>query len=206
MRVLLVGSEGSMGKRYQAIFKWLGIETMNVDKDTPSGRIFDWTPMADGIVICTPTDSHKHVLDILTQLKSEIPVLCEKPLATSKEDLDFIRSEIVKERKVNLTMVMQYGCLQSPGSWGDSWYDYFRHGNDGLYWDCLQIIGLAKGKVTLAQESPVWSCGLNGQKLNLSDMDVAYISFVKQWMAQPGDDISRLLDIHTKVMDYGKKH
>lgn len=200
MKVMIVGADGSMGKRYQAIFNHLEISTICVDKHTSTKDLFDGAEKAQAVVLATPTDLHAHCLDVFSQY--QVPILCEKPLAKSIEELNFIRDVIVRERKVNLTMTMQYEMLVQPGARGNSWYDYFRHGNDGLGWDCLQIIGLAKSKFLLEEKSPIWKCGLNGQPLSLSDMDLAYVRFIQRWISQPGDDISRLFDIHLKVMEF----
>lgn len=195
-----------MGKRYQAIFKSLHVDFICVDKHSTTAEILEGASKAQGIVIATPTDTHAHCLDILS--KFQVPILCEKPLAKSLDELNFIKDVIVRDRKTNLTMTMQYEMLIRPGAFGVSWYDYFRHGSDGLAWDCLQIIGLSRASVVLDEKSPIWQCGINGQKLSLDDMDQAYVNFVRRWLAQPGDDISRLFDIHMKVMEYnhGKGH
>lgn len=200
MKVLIVGAEGSMGKRYQAIFNHLGVSTICVDKHTPSKEILEGAEKSQGIVLATPTDLHTNCLDVLS--KFQLPILCEKPLTKDLEELKFIRDEIVKKRKINLTMTMQYEMLTQAGARGVSWYNYFRHGSDGLGWDCLQIIGLAKSSFVLEEKSPIWKCGINGQTLSLSDMDLAYLLFVQRWLSQPGDDISRLFDIHLKVMEF----
>lgn len=189
-----------MGTRYQAILKYLDQDYMLADKETKSGDIYAMASKAKGIIIATPTMLHRNCLEVFSEFN--VPILCEKPLSKSLDDLIFIRDQLVRANKMNLTMTMQYELMTYPGSRGDSWYDYFRHGNDGMAWDCLQIIGLAKGKIELRESSPMWDCGINGQRLDLSDMDRAYVRFVKRWLGAPGDDINRLFDIHLKVMEF----
>lgn len=189
-----------MGKRYQAILKYLEVDFSCADKDTSSASILEMARSSSGIIIATPTFMHMNCLEIFSHFK--VPVICEKPLSKDLNELIFIKEELVRNRKMNLTMTMQYDMLQVPGAYGESWYDYFRHGSDGLKWDCLQIIGLAKGKISLGEKSPIWKCGLNGRTLSLNDMDGAYCGFVRRWLSTPGDDISRLFDIHMKVMEF----
>lgn len=198
--ILIAGSDGSMGTRYKAILKSLEVPFCCVERHTPSAEIFKAAEKSTGIIVATPTEIHKQCLDIFSKYK--VPILCEKPLSKNFDELIFIRDEIVRNRKTNLTMTMQYEMLLEPGQLGPSFYDYFRHGNDGLKWDCLQVIALAKGNIDLRESSPVWTCQINGQQLRLSAMDLAYVDFVKRWLKAPGEDISRLFDIHMKVMEF----
>ena len=195
-----------MGKRYQAILKHLDKKFTCADLHTKFEQTIEMAKTSQGVIIASPTPSHFNYLDSFSTLK--IPVLCEKPLSKSYEELVTIKEELVKVRKMNLTMTMQYKMLDHKDTTGLSFYDYFRHGNDGLAWDCLQILGLARGPVQLKEDSPVWRCILNGRVLSLSDMDKAYVGFVRQWLTSPGDKIEELFEIHLKVMEYidGKKH
>lgn len=205
MKVLLVGSAGSMGTRYQSILKYIDVPFVPVDKHTTSEEIFRAAEGCDRIILATPTDIHLRCLEIFHRYK--VPILCEKPLSKDINELVAIKDLVLSE-KIKLRMVMQYEMLIDPRSHGDSWYNYFRHGSDGLAWDCLQIIGLARfgSKITLEETSPIWTCGINGKTISFSDMDQAYVRFIRHWLEFPLDDISRLYDIHMKVMEYGQKH
>lgn len=198
MSVLIIGSEGSMGKRYQCILKHLSIDTVCVDAGHDGKFIMRAAERADGIIIATPTSTHfNYILGLHQFLK---PILCEKPLSKNGQELKQLK-ELVEKENLNLTMTMQYRSLDRKTGIGPTEYNYFRHGNDGLYWDCLQPIGLARSTIRVAEDSPVWQCRLNGTKLNLSDMDQAYIDFVKDWLRSPGDNIERVLNYHYKVME-----
>lgn len=211
MKILIVGADGSMGKRYQAIIKHLGHETIKAEKQHTSFEIVKMGLKSDRIIVATPTHTHSEVLDYV--LLCGKPVLCEKPVCT---DLDELKKVLEHARSYNpmLAMVMQYKYLlkedvRNDGFYkfldnpaADSHYDYFRHGNDGLKWDCFQIIALAKGKVTLAEESPVWKCKINGLTLSLSDMDRAYVQMLDEWIRKPYSDIDSIYDVHEKVSKY----
>ncbi len=102
-------------------------------------------------------------------------------------------------------MTYQYSLIASKDTIGKSFYNYFRHGNDGLAWDCLQIIGLARGAISLEECSPVWSCVINGRRVPLAAMDAAYIGYVQSWFKNPHQDMGLLQAIHEKTDAYEKE-
>lgn len=199
MKIHIVGANGSMGERYQAIFRHLNVAFTCSDVFTPQVEFERCINAASGIVIAAPTEKHFELIVSLAHLGA--PILCEKPLSKDLEQLLHIK-RLVDSGSINLTMMAQYRYLDDPLSRGDSSYSYFRHGSDSLKWDCIQIIGLARGRVFLEGASPLWKCTLNGKKLSIADMDMAYISAVKAWLASPGDDIARLIEWHQKVMEF----
>lgn len=200
--ILLVGSEGSMGKRYQAILNYLGRTFLPVDIET-SKDIFKHTArVVDGAIIASPTKTHFTYISELFPLK--IPILCEKPVTKDPGELGAILDGCW-EYETPLRMMYQYSMLTEPNDKGDSEYDYFRSGKDGLVWDCLQIIGLSKSEPYLRSTSPVWKCSVNGRKLSLSDMDRAYVDYVQQWFKTPNQDPSEISDIHQKTQEMAKK-
>lgn len=198
MKIHIIGANGSMGKRYQAILKNLGMSFSTSDLHTTTEELASFTDKASGIIISTPTHTHFDFINRFATLKK--PLLCEKPLSKNIDDLYEIRKLI--DKGLNLTMMAQYKFLDNPHSIGDSYYSYFRHGSDSLKWDCIQIIGLARGRVTIDGEGSIWKCAINGKKINLGDMDAAYISAVKTWLNKPGDDINGLIRWHQKVMEF----
>lgn len=198
-KTLLIGSEGSMGKRYQAILKHLKRDYVPVDRYHTLEKIKEHAAECDNIIIATPTNTHVPYLRHLMPFKK--PMLCEKPITKDIKELKEVFYELSQfERSIRMTM--QYSFITDKGAEGDSLYDYFRHGSDGLVWDCMQIIALAKGKIELKEESPVWTCKINGDYLDIGDMDWAYVQNVADWFYQPYQDLSYLLDIHEKVSEF----
>lgn len=200
--IALIGSDGSMGTRYQAIFNHLNENYVPLDRSRHSEEsILSQAAAADRILICTPTHTHLHYLRNL--LPTRKPILCEKPVT---KDLEALRDLHLFCSRGGFTyqMVMQYKELalaDTVGRWSS--YNYFRHGNDGLAWDCTQTIALANGPVELKETSPVWECVINGQALNIRDMDWAYVSMIKRWLK---DELTMTMDeilkIHEKVANY----
>jgi hypothetical protein len=134
-------------------------------------------------------------------------ILCEKPIVKDPNDLADIYYR-ASHADVDLKMMFQYTyhTISPSHTSGDTFYDYFRHGNDGLVWDCLQIIGLAKGDVKVYEESPIWKCVINGHPVNSRIMDRAYVWFVNRWLNKTlRQDPKEIIRIHQKVDTFAKE-
>ena len=194
-KVLIVGNKGNMGVRHTAICKHLGIKV--IGQELGEGRP-DMTGV-DGIIVASSTASHTR--DILNYSRYGLPFLCEKPVSKLPIEIDNFVS-VAKKMNMNIRMINQYEELIDPNLVGDTHYNYFKTGMDTLAFDCINIIGLAKGKVTLQDDSPVWDCQINGQKLNLGDMDQAYISMIEKWAKDPKENLDYIRTAHLKVFKY----
>ena len=199
------GHMGSMGKRYRAILNHLKIPLIGYD---PNGRYdsafhtFDQVATeCDRFIIATPTESHYEIVMRLMKYpwSDKKPILIEKPISKNVNEAE----EILK-LPCPITMQYQYSCLPMDlASNGLSYYDYYNTGKDGLPWDCLQIIGLARSSVMLRNESPVWLCRINGESMYHARMDTAYIRFVEKWLENPNfQDRSMVLGVHEKVKNF----
>lgn len=198
--IALIGSEGSMGKRYQAVLTHLREPFTALDKiKDKEDHIEASVRSADKILLASPTDTHVALLRKYLPLKK--PILCEKPVCRDLDELIELHAECSRNGW-RYQMVMQYRELDIPFKTPDRWsyYNYFRHGNDGLAWDCTQTIALANGPVSLKEDSPIWECAINGQILSIKDMDRAYVEhtrkFINGTLDQTMDDI---MTIHKKV-------
>ena len=201
MSVVLLGSEGSMGKRYQSILEYLDVEHECFDIDADMDDIEAAVIESDGIIISTPTEAHVGYIRKFIDYKK--PILCEKPITKNILSIRGLLAEI-HYCKCNFTMMMQYKELVDPSDSGPSYYNYFRTGNDGLIWDAIQIIGLAKDDVRVSNDSPIWKCMINGRKLSLADMDLAYIKYVRRWLEKPGQSLTEIRQIHEKTNEFEK--
>ena len=191
-KVLVVGSEGNMGRRYSAILRHLGIEVLGLDVD----RLASMSQIlsCDGAIIATPTNNHAE--QIRKMKRYGFTVLCEKPIARSFSEVEEC---IEKYAGPDFQMINQYRHLVPLGTVGDTDFDYYNHGKDGIHWDCINIIGLSWGKISLGEKSPRWHCVINGHKLNISGMDHAYVREVQQWLEGPKNNKSYILQAHRKV-------
>lgn len=191
-RPLLMGYRGSIGSRYAAILKhldcqWTGLE---VDEDVPTSF--------DSVIIATPTAQHlEHVMQFAGR---GVPILIEKPLATNLGSVEEACTWL-DEQSTPIRMVNQYRYLPSARRNGDTYYNFFRSGRDGKYWDTISLIALARGKVTIRDTSPVWTCALNGDDLTAKAVDRAYVDMIDDFLRKPptSPETDYIREAHTKV-------
>jgi hypothetical protein len=193
-KIVVIGSKGNMGRRYALILEHIGCEVIGVDL-IDGQRVI---PKADGYVIATPTDSHYDI--IRYTLPFQKPILCEKPISKNMIELQTLLSI----DNLDLSMINQYEFLINPNYTGHTIYNYFKTGNDTLHWDCINIIGLAKQSYDIKNDSLVWRCVINGQELNIADMDLAYINNIKGWV-EGWRNKEYILTAHAKVMKHLSK-
>lgn len=195
MKVYIVGYAGNMGARYRAILNMLGHEWAGIDVGKQATT---FTPdNADAILITSPTDKHvTHIKEYATLGK---PILCEKPFTKDLWELERLFL-FTKTTGATVQMVDQYAHLQfSLTATDPTTYDYFKHGSDGLEWDCINIVKHARGPVELKEQSPIWRCHINGTRLWPGDMDHAYVSMISDWLRAPKDETDAIYRAHDKV-------
>lgn len=206
MSILLVGAHGNMGRRYSSILRHLNKEFVGIDKETDLDGLRDWAIKCKYVILATPTESHLEQIDRISTLG--IPILCEKPFSKKMSDLDSVLADC-KRYKTNLSMVFNYGFMpqtEVKDANQITSYNHFNSGKDGLVWDCIQLIGLAKGPIDLKNKSPLWEVSINGSKLNYADIPMSYVKCVASWLQKPGHDIDALFAIHKKTAAIEKSH
>jgi hypothetical protein len=191
-KIALIGANGNMGKRYQAIMNWCEIPYKSFDVHNMSA-LYDSVHDVESFIVATPTDTH---FDILMDLKKyQLPILCEKAVTKNLDELYQLLNTDIK-----LTMVNQYKYLVGDRNLSDeSYYHYFKSGDDKIFWDCINIIGLSNKFPELSNESPIWNCCINGVTLNLGEMDYAYIQMIKDWKDNPKADHDYIVKAHEKT-------
>ncbi len=191
-RPLIVGVKGGMGRRYGAILRHLNIDFLGIDKGDRLPKGFD------SVLLATPTETHIKDLRVLMQLGK--PILCEKPFSLDLDQVLRICEKAV-DQDYPLRMVNQYEFLPQ-GADGVTEYNFYNHGKDSLPWDCINIIGQAKGEILLGEDSPIWRCLLNGREQVLCDMDYAYIAMMQSWLSGETSNIPYIRHAHQKVQEY----
>jgi hypothetical protein len=200
--ILILGAEGAMGRRYQAILRYLGKPFRCADVRNPEDLVQEMASQAHGLIIATPTATHTQL--IRKYLKYGIPILCEKPITKNVAELKELTMDI-RRAGSPFRMMQQYSMLMEPRKIGKTQYNYFKHGSDGLIWDCIQIITLARGDVRLGEDSPIWRCMINGKALDLAHMDAAYIGYVQKWLTEPAQDLGEIVAAHEKTAEFQRK-
>lgn len=166
-----------MGQRYCSILNFLKKEFSVLDIDNLEYRD-DLIAKAEKFIIATPTDTHYYWCKLLSEENK--PVLCEKPLTKNIEDLEDILESYTPE---NLFMVNNYHYLIRDNlkmGLNTEW-NFYKSGNDGFAWDCIQMFMESKGKVYLKRDSPLWRCFINGKEINYKDIDKSYIFMLKDF-------------------------
>lgn len=198
MKILIVGGMGNMGSRYRAICEYLGYK---YDVCDIRDSLIDKAKGCDRFLIASPTSMHETHLKALSAFNK--PILCEKPIIKDSASVEHLFRKI-PSLKENLTMVNQYRFFDTQDTLGETSYDYFKSGSDGLAWDCINIIGLAKMDVKIASKSPIWRCKINGQNLNLKYMDIAYVNMLRVWALDlaKDDKESYIVYAHKQVEEH----
>lgn len=201
-KILIIGSEGSMGRRYQSILKYLKVDFGCYDIKI-MGSYPDFNKY-DAFIVCTPTFDHE--VTLLSLQKYNKPILCDKPIIKDSQKVAEILSG-----DIDLDIMFQYReLLNDIYNWMDepfSSYNYFRTGNDGLYWDCMQTIGLHRGSIdhlSIRNDSPVWECKINNEQLHLGMMDIAYVKYLSKWLKGHRTPKEEIINYHWKVEEFIK--
>jgi hypothetical protein len=186
-----------------AILNYLHHDTHGVD-------LHDVIPAAERYIIATPTGTHLDILSGIIEkygIAGDLSILIEKPVTKRPELLG-----IVAKTKNKVWMVNQYAYAKNGRGMylhQRTGYDYFNSGDDGLAWDCIQLIHLAKGPIVLKNESPRRLCTINGNFVPLDMVDDLYVRMIKDFIGDnqvygklwgPEDIIAA----HEKVLAYEK--
>lgn len=213
MKVLIIGGEGNMGRRYSCILKHLKHEVIisDIDDKDRNKKI----SKAEYIIVATPTD--RHVVDLMEIYQQRVDkltyILCEKPIDTSTVDVKATCALYNKDNNLNLYMVNNYNHIPiikrdtkiKPNSLYKNLnitkYCYFNSGNDGLYYDCIQLIYLARNKVILSNDSPFYLCMINGYTIERLDIDISYIDMLDDFLHNREHmwGVDDILKAHKKV-------
>lgn len=201
MKVFIFGNQGNMGRRYASVLRYLGHEVFGCEAgDSMAAWNRDYLE-SDAIIIATDTPNHMPILNFL--VPEGKPVLCEKPFSTEIEKVkEFV--EWAEQAEMKISMVSQYDyLLPIHPSHGDTVYDFYRSGKDGIAWDCINIIWHAQGRIFLKNESPVWKCKINGYTINAGQIDYSYVETIETWLKDAYEpQYERILNSHKKVLDY----
>lgn len=223
---LIIGAAGNMSSRYKAIFnkilndwkpfdglyQWFeGYECYDTKTNPETLTEFLNTSDCDSFLITTPTETHAGLIYALAGYGR--PILCEKPIA-KREDTMYSLLSFCRRERVNLHMINQYAYADLSGRvYGSfpvrdnlSMYNFFKHGTDGIAWDCINILGLAQDRCFLSEDSPIWTCSLNGRKVHYSDIDGCYVRMILGWIKNPTDNLDYIETAHNKVFNYLKEN
>lgn len=203
-KVCLVGHMGNMGRRYGRILDYLSIPYQGIDLVNYDSKVHD---DVEGFIIATPTSSHYS--DIMKYQRYGKPILCEKPITKNADEF----YELMK-LDCELSIVNQYRVFYQKNnkiknehmSHYITSYRYYNSGNDGLLWDCINLIGMADGDIHLTKKEHIWWCMLNGLPIDRGDIDGSYEDCISKWIYGEFVESKRfMIDSFEKVMKYEKE-
>lgn len=193
MRVLVLGSKGSMGRRYCAILKYLQVDYVGIDKedgDFEYNQLYDVHPECTHTIIATPTATHYGVLRDVVAWGAR-HVLCEKPLTKDKGSIENIIKFFGPHSDIRMVCNYKYAFRKDVKGW-DIEYSNYNTGKDGLGWDCIQLIYLAEN-IKLSTETPFFQCmafdpvSHIGTGISLTEVEQSYITMIKHWLELGGN-------------------
>lgn len=195
--MLLLGSEGRIGLRYQSILRELEIPWVGFDLiDRPVGTWKEWKDLSfDQVLIATPTFTHVGLCHELLDMKKSF--LCEKPLSTDLAECEVLRTR-AKNEKASAYVVNNYSfVMPSDQPIRSLEWDYFNSGQDGFEWDLCQIIYLGyknNASLQLHQKSPLWNMRVNGDSINYRRIELSYLDMIGAFYMKDREHLWNLYD------------
>lgn len=201
MTVCVIGANGSMGRRYQAILKYLGVPFTTIDLgDNDFHDRFDsenfWSGFARAI-IAAPTSTH--YFWAFQCIKNKKPFLCEKPLSKKVDECEHLM-QFAKESGVQAFVVNNYwyafretlGKHKDPFDWNIT-YNYYNTGKDGLWWDVCQLLYINEG-AWVQTEAPSWWCTIKGTSVPYKWLEMSYVWMLQDWIGGETENLWTLED------------
>jgi len=211
-KLLIVGSESSTGKRYQAILKYL-FRPFDCYDPTLTQQIPLYSAY-DGYIVCSPTDTHLEWVSHLSQFGK--PILCEKPLTNKVNEL-YEFSRFINDDLCDLDVVLNYKYWQDlcPGSHYEfpaNYYSYFNHGKDHIIYDCYQLIALTphgrkkRSDIILNNTSPEAVIYSEGLKLETGKLDKSFVHMMIGWLGGARNSSTFLMSSHEAMFNMGVEY
>ena len=186
MRVLLVGADGRIGRRYKAILKMLKVDVISFDDPEAHPREVE-SLVFDKAIIAAPTDLHYAYSMQMARMDKQF--LVEKPLSKSLDECMML-GHIFGGYVVNN---YDYVCKLFTNSAPTIEYDYYNTGDDGMEWDCCQLLYLDPD-ATIKTESPLWKLRINGSRVHYDQLEDSYVWMVRDFLAENVKNLWTLRD------------
>jgi hypothetical protein len=208
MRVLVIGSKGSMGSRYAAIVRYLHHDLIEYDTAIP-GCTYPTKGDYDAAIIATPITEHVYYCKM--GVADGKPVLCEKPITTSPDALREIIGFCNSHPTGSLYMVNNWafvGRYREPMSEKYITINTYNTGRDGAH-DLIQPLYLVDDveDLTVVKQSPFLDIEIGGEKYGRDDFDKSYVDMVEAFLdGETGKmwNVYECVEAHERVVEYGQ--
>ena len=191
MRTLLLGGRGSIGRRYEAILKFLEKDYFIfdiADRDSPDPKVGEYYLKAlgdmnrgdwDKAIVCTPTDSHysdaKRLLDVCRVKRCKKDILIEKPVSKSPREI----ADLDRDR-IYMVCNYKYALMgRVPLKW-----TYYNTGRDGLYWDLIQLLYI-NPELEIDPKGIIWTLETNEGEMSYREVEQSYYDMILSFLCKP---------------------
>lgn len=203
MRILIMGNEGSTGRRYESIIKMLGGEVEGYDLiHFRNNRKVSHGDMA---IIATPTHLHATHCKLLLEA-GYTKILVEKPFSKHIHNIQNIIG-IMGDADIRVICNWKFASFIDLKS-GDNHieYNFYNCGADEQpIFDLCQLVYLQDGfDFDFGYDSPFFTCSINGFNISLRDIERSYYKMLVRWIVKPEDlwSIHDALAMTEKVLEY----
>ena len=194
MKILVIGSEGSTGKRYCKILNDLGCKVLRYDLQDIKKDL----PVSDKVIIASPTDTHFGYYRRLS-LHDVNNVLIEKPACDKISRLSSMFCKMV----CNWAFVFPAMILK-PGK-HEVLYNYHNTGNEGYWFDTCQLHILSDGTGRIINQSSSFSATINDYFITEGMIEASYSRMISAWLEAP-ELIWNVQDIIPELSYIIRKH
>lgn len=190
MKILLLGSEGSIGKRYQACLKSLRKRYIPIDIVKNNFGLFpkfliNEEPLA--IIIAVPTNRHfsaiKQIIALRNKIKEKTDILCEKPIVEYEDCVALTKLMWGVNQNIKLYTCCNYNFLSSK-PYKITLYDYFNHGKERIENNLCQVVWHISPNGEIKTGSPIFQFKTNKmQTVTQKDIDISFVDMLKAFFS-----------------------
>lgn len=175
MRILVIGSEGSTGKRYCRILRERGIHVW--EYDIGDHISCDELQDCDKAIIASPTSTHFKYASVLQSINT--PYLCEKPATDELKNLPHMTGKMV----CNWAFVFPDRILE-PGKHRVV-YNYKNTGKEGFWLDTTQLQILTDYYGAIKNKAEDFTCFIDRLLVTKEMIEASYERMIKAWLSEP---------------------
>jgi len=183
MKIVVVGSEGSTGRRYSHILKRMHHVIISYDINDINQRI----PLSPDhrYVICSPTQFHAdQCIDILTY-DHDATILCEKPLCMLQDLSRLEEAQAGTDGIIHMVNNWNF-LLPDMQPWSHViTYDYYNAGRRNDLWDMCQPYYLSQSH-DFQFNSHILQVAVDGVPITAAMFDHSYWLMLEDWLTFGG--------------------
>jgi hypothetical protein len=208
MKILIIGSNGSTGKRYSKILSENGNEIIPYDIEEFKKDLGLEIPSCDKAIIACPTKIHYHLYFRTKTWNYNLKpndILIEKPVSDKIENITgtYVIKPIECKMVCNWAFVFPDEILY-PGT-STVYYNYLNTGKEGYWFDTCQLHILSNGRGQITNDSPQFNAKINDRTITKKMIEKSYERMICSWLNNP-DEIWNVQDLIPELSYIIRKH